>query len=781
MNPAFSITTDGRTFDPDAPKYAQPSPAEKQALASFRQVLRSDPIGFQTDNRQKQAQHLKGIIYVAISRIRNLASGSSYEVYQRKRKRSARSVFGGNGSFAKSVASPQAQGRDEEYTPFDDEDHPLVRMLKRPNPNETFGELSAKLVLQNRLTGVGPLWAVPNEKHKPVELWSLKTPLLYPIYQHSTQYPNGAWRIVPYMMSGWGRLPAGLSSAGATIPGEEVKRFMEPHPFIDWDGYSPLTAGDKQLDVLESIDEARKTAMDRGVVLDTYMVVPGADQPTLDRITAEMQAARAGSKNHRAFAAFGTASPDSKATIQSVNARVVDMDFPEGWEQMTAFCLALFGVPKSVANLQTAGSYSEHYAARQQFHDDQADFLESLATFYTKALAWPWESFPGEYIIRAIPRPINDKEMKEKQHSRQDQNGTITLNESRAMDDLDPWPDPEVGALPVPVALAVIQQQAAPQPEPGAAGTPPGPGQEPGQDQPQDAQGLQDAITSEALATLGVPEDNATSEASGALNGQAVGKAIPGVRGPWDEAKHARNRGKFAPKGGGVGASTPASPQQPDPRWGAGYASRLGQQGRQGPPPLPGQRTASKPPPLPPPKTKQEHQQRVRKSAPKVAQMAGNIPEGADVLASASRWAVAAADKHADAVSAHLGITRQQAHNLIRSTIEQLCNAASTINRTGAAQKTYRGASGKKLKFQVKRDMPRGGKRGGPTAGAVPRPANPSGQGSRPPLPAAAKSMGELAGSMGGFLVPDGYVKPAKKKRRKLRSIIRKALAELEE
>jgi hypothetical protein len=466
MNPGATIYSDALSLD--WPDHATRDKQQLQSAAAYLHVLQSDPPGGWSADRWQQALHLRGIIYIAIRAIRNLAGGATYEVYQRRRRNRNKTTFGSGSAVAKSLPSPQAQGRDEDYTPFDDDDHPLVRLVHHPNQTETFGELSAKLVLQNRLTGVGPLWALPNRQGKPVELWSLKTPLLYPLWQRTRQYPNGAWRVNPYVPGGWtGALPTGLGAAGAVIPGEEVKRFMEPHPFIDWDGYSPLTAGDKQIDVLESIDEARKNAMDRGVVLDTYVVVPGASQETLDRLTKEMREKYGSSKNHRSFAAFATNDANSKATFQTMNARVVDMDFPEGWQQSIDFCLALFGVPPSVAGLKPSGSYSEHYASRQQFHDEQADYLESLATFYTKSLAWPWCSYPDEFLIRCKPRPVNDHELAEKKHQRQCQQSTITLDESRAKDDLPPYHDPEVGKLPVSVALArLTQQQAADRREP---------------------------------------------------------------------------------------------------------------------------------------------------------------------------------------------------------------------------------------------------------------------------------------------------------------------------
>src|SRR6185503_8537250 len=123
------------------------------------------------------------------------------------------------------------------------------------------------------------------------------------------------------------------------------------------------------------------------------------------------------------------------------------------------------------------------------------------------------------------------------------------FDESRKKDDLPPWEDPEVGKLPVQIALAVIQQNAMPQPQPGMPGAPPdaaagqdaGAGDEtgtPGGEQPTDAAGLQDAITTQALATLGVPADDGQDE-QGAP--PPVQKAFGGARGRFDESKHKRD------------------------------------------------------------------------------------------------------------------------------------------------------------------------------------------------------------------------------------------------
>ena len=471
----------------DAALAPRRDPAARAQGFHFLEYLRSEPIGTWTDDRWRQAQHFRSVPYIAIECVMALVRGSTSELFRRRRRDARRTTFGPGGATSKAVTPGLDRGRDDEYTPFHDEDFPLSRLLSRPNPTETFGEFAAKVVLQNKLTGVGPVWAVPNARGRPVELWSLKTALLYPLYQRSLENPNGAWRVQPYAAGGWTTgFPAGMTGAGATLPGEEVKRFLSPHPFLDWDGFSSLSAGARELDVLDAIEESRKAAMDHGLQLDAVLIVPGLAEEESRAIQKKMTDRQGGARNARRF---GVVSPPSgmqdKFDLKTFGTTPRDMDYPNGWEQAVKFVLALFGVPASVAGLADDPSYATHYAARQQFHARQEDFLHCLASFFTKSLCWPWCSFPDEYLVRITPRPIDDKDLAEKKHARQLQNQTITLNESRAKDDLPPL---DGGDVPAELYWQQKQQELMPQPaSPGVPGAAPGQSQPGAEPDPLDA------------------------------------------------------------------------------------------------------------------------------------------------------------------------------------------------------------------------------------------------------------------------------------------------------
>jgi len=451
-------------YDPDA--RAKPPRADVVTAANYRDLLHRDPPGGTTDNRWRQVrQGYRGVPYVAIRAIMDLVGGASANVMRRKKNPRARVTFGPGGAVAKSTPLGHQQGRDEDSVPLDDYDHPAARLVRCPNPNESFGEFLAKVVLQNRLTGVGPVWKVGSKlaPEKPVELWALRTPLMYPLYQLSGQYPHGAWRVMPYSQpGGLGVLPAGLGATGALIPGEDVARFLDPHPEIDWDGYSPLTAGATQLDVFDAVEQSRKSAMDRGVNLDVVVVAPGAPKEAAERMQASLENRHMGADKARRAAVFA---PElglaDKFSVTTLGAAAKDMDYPTGWEQGLKFVLALFGVPPIIAGLGSAGSYAEAYAARQQFYDRQEDYLNRLAVWFDRECLNPWEEFEGELTLKIKPKPIDDKELREKQYEAD--KDILTVNQRHALRDRPPV---EGGDVPAELYNQWLAKRIMPEPEP---------------------------------------------------------------------------------------------------------------------------------------------------------------------------------------------------------------------------------------------------------------------------------------------------------------------------
>lgn len=887
---AFTVTSDGYRSD-------QPRRDPTQLLAgwSLAETLRTAAPGGWVDNKLLQVQHYKGVAYIAMQAVLSLHGGLTPTVGRKRRHRrmlKKPTTFLPGGIVTRALPlQERGSANHEEYDAVTG--HPLNRLVERPNDQESFSELDAYLTLQYLLTGDGILWALPNRRGVPVELWALPTALTFPQQQRSPEYPEGAWRVTPYYTSGtMGFLPQGYAGAGAVIPGEEIRRFLNPDPLYKWNGKSPMGAGAYQVDILEQIDEARWAAFQHGVLMDAIIQLEGASDESCQRVEEKFTAKYGGSRNSRRIGVVSTPpGTNGKPLVQTLSNSPREMDFGSSHEQQAAVVCALWGVPSIVPGLKTAGSYSELYAAKQQLRESQRDTVRRKSEFYTKSLAWPYSKFPGEYRIQLDMPPLDDPDLLEKQLAQDADNGTITWNEYRRARNRSTKPD---GDVPVPVYLARSEQANAADPnEPQTAGGQPdlaaamaeAVGAEPdaaagGDNQPLDENGLQDSVTAEALAALGVPADDAVMKAGGRF----------------EESKHKRNHGKFSSTGGA--GKSPAKPMGGNQQAakdiaavfaGAGKAAsdnfysglaesvqktgdvlptdrkanstvaqawdrvkaagfdklpdageRFARAAREahnngndgkawgaalnkhfaGAPPtggaggrhpskhnpavdygnesdrnaddahfdreikrtsraaekVRGQLVAAEGRQKQAVATAEELKQRLAEAtkkveqaraaaAPKVAASAAKTPGGTDVLARAKQWAAVQADKHADRVAAHLGIDRESAKFLLRTTIEKLCEAALA---GGSASQTYTGAGGKKLTLGVKRK--------GPTAGATPKPANPAGAGSLPPRPAVAKAMSAYEDTKGGTLCG---AKRRRKRKTRAMAVVRKALQEL--
>lgn len=467
-------------FEYDPPK-AQPDPQAVQARAVLLDLFKRGVPGYPTDDRYLQSQKFTGIVYTAIRPLLRAVRKADVVALRRKPRR-GRVTFGPGGTFAKALTAGYGKGQRDDYVPLDP-GHVVSRVIDRPQGRdgvETIGDVLEYGTLQACLTGVAPVWGVPSApwldrgEFRPCQLYALPTALTLPQPGASPQYPFGWYRLTPYYASptqgmGWlnGRA---MGAAGAPLDAREVKRRLNKHPLYRWDGYSPLTACAFLLDVAESIDRSRWAAMQHGTNLDALLMVTGADEPTLTKISEGWKQKHGGAENHRKVAMVSTPVSESKFDYKPLNIGAREMDYPNSWEQATAAVLAVFGTPKSVAGLAAATSYSELYAAKQQFHELTVQpECEVWGEFLTTTLAEPWCDEPGEIVVEVTPPPVNDKEMAEQQLARQLQYDLLSYNEARAADNLPPV---KGGELPVSVFLDTVRQKVAPPPPPMAGGRP---------------------------------------------------------------------------------------------------------------------------------------------------------------------------------------------------------------------------------------------------------------------------------------------------------------------
>jgi len=744
FTPAITLPSSLALFDPDA--RAKPSPSERVQSAVFQHVLEADPPGMWGANRAAQTNHDTGVIAIAAKAYLDAIGGSKIVVHERK----VASKFLKSGSAG-------IYARDDEYEPADP-DCPLCQIIEQPGGEDgvwSMHQECAYLTLQHLLTGEAPAWTPCNDAGKPVRFFSLTSALVQPSIAMGVdaRYPRGAYRVTPYA-GGMGFYMAGQVGAYALLPGEEVARFREFHPWSRNLGMSRLESGAKEIDVLEAITASRWAMSDHGLQLDTVAMLPGASEETIQAFQKTMQQKAGGARNARRFLAVGGPSITEKWQLQTFGQSAREMDYQQSYDQAAGIVLAMFRVPKGVGGFTSQSTYSQHYAELQQFWDlGIIPYCRGLGVFLTQSLAKPWCTRPGQYRIEVEAQKPKDVEMQSKTNDTGLQTGAIDVNEWRKVND---WPTKPDGDAPLPVYIARLQQAIAPQPQPGAL--PPG-GEEQGQEgEPQEGddspEATQDSATNAALAMLGIPAGG---------DAEPVAKALPmptkpsasGVYTDSAGRKYRLEQGKRVPIGGSAPTSSapapaPAEEKPPFPR----YHGRT-------PPPLPAEylaqlKTRPTPPPLPP-----EH---VAKHA---ASVKAESPQAKQTLASVQQWAKVKADQHAGKVAAHFGIPRAKAHALLVHAITAVAQHAAKTGGKGASGTMKVG--GKQLRVSL------------PGQSGAPKPANPDGAGSKPPFPRHAKAMSTLVDSEGGFLVEPGCGVRRRKKKKPVAMIARKVLKSLEE
>lgn len=427
-----------------------PSEPVRQARAVALDLFRSPLPGYQTDDRWLQQSKYVGLPYIFISNLAKPIRAADVRVLER-RPTKGRTTFGPGGTIAKSTTATYGKSAREDYRPIDD-DHPAARVIAEPQGDDgvdTIGDILEYGTIHGRLHGERPLWGVPSEKYlergeyRPVQLYNLPPALLLPQPGRSMEYPMGWYRLMPYYpggTSGWfGGRPVGAT--GVPLDAREVYRALYKHPSWKWAGYSPLTAAALMLDISESIDQARWSSMNRGIKPSVVVSVGGADESFLDALKLKMETKYGGSRNHDTAMVLSTPTTDGEVKVQNLFPSPKEFDYANSWDQAVAAVAAVFGVPRTVANLSTASAYAELYASRRQFHDSTVvPECREWSDFFTRVVGRPWSDGGRDICVEVIPQPVENEEAEQKSLEFGVQNDLIRVNEYRQKKNLAPLP-----------------------------------------------------------------------------------------------------------------------------------------------------------------------------------------------------------------------------------------------------------------------------------------------------------------------------------------------------
>lgn len=363
--------------------------------ASFVRLLQAmrsmAPGGWSDDRWEQTVRHFVGISYVAIHRICMQMRRAEFQVFKEEPNH---------------PDGKRPVRRDEEAWE-------LVRLLKRPNRQDSFGNMMYRWSQQIRLTGTSLTWMVPNQFGKPYELYCIPTAIAIPQPAINPDYPDGYYRIQPvYPYGPFSSYPTPTTAVGAAIAAQWMMKWAYPHPLLRYDGYSPQTAGRLHMDSFEMIDRSRFYAMKRGVhpnAVLNFDDMEGAEplpEAEIERIKAEFENEQMGPEN---LGKLFVAAPGSRLDNWGVTPD--QMAYESGWDQLADFILGgIFGITKPAAGMVEDASYSTLYATLKQLHlvtlEPETEMIGGELTHW---LGPYW----GDDIIIEVRTPrIDDEDLK---------------------------------------------------------------------------------------------------------------------------------------------------------------------------------------------------------------------------------------------------------------------------------------------------------------------------------------------------------------------------------
>lgn len=495
------------------------SSVHSAAFKRLLEAMRTAAPGGWSDDRYEQSRHYTGAVYTAVNCLMRQMAQAEFQVFQRDPN--------------------SAEGK----VPVEF-NHPLVRLLEKPNKQDSFGQWIGRCSQQLDLTGSALTWMVPNVLGQPYELYCIPTAIAVPQPSINLDFPEGYYRIQPlYPYGPFSSYPTPNSAVGAAVPAQWMLRFMYPHPFLRYEGYSPLTGMRLEIDQLEQMNRSRWYKMKRSInpsaVLNMTEIdglAAGLPPEEIDRIHAEWEEFQGSENAGKLVVGF----PGSQ--LEEFGASVKDMDYPQGWEQMMSFILGGgFGITKPAAGMIEDASYSNLYATLKQLHlltlQPRCDMIASDITRHVGP------HFGGDLIVEIRCRKIDDHD--------------VTFQKANMIPGWRGLPASVIKYLMRMVDLPIDEQmvEELSQPEqqqgmPGIEGAVPGmePGQETMDPDSIDPGRLQDQ-GEELLNQLGGPEQEEEDEIEGSR--PTPGNLSAGSLGPRMKSLRSipKNNGKFSKNG----------------------------------------------------------------------------------------------------------------------------------------------------------------------------------------------------------------------------------------
>jgi HK97 family phage portal protein len=213
--------------------------------------------------------------------------------------------------------------RGDEWEPLDD--HPLINLLERPNPDQSFYELMYEASQSLDLAGNAYLTEIrPSEGRPPVALWLLPAEYM--------KIKPGRSQLVEYYE---------YSEDGIRqrIQPEDLIHLKMPNPSNRWFGMPVLMAAGRATDVDRETGIWQKTSLQNRGVLDMHIEVPEGTTPEQIEEAKRQYREKHGGPDTAREPIF------SSGRITQLGQTAVEMDFVASRRAIWTEIAAVFGVP----------------------------------------------------------------------------------------------------------------------------------------------------------------------------------------------------------------------------------------------------------------------------------------------------------------------------------------------------------------------------------------------------------------------------------------------------
>lgn len=317
------------------------------------------------------------------------------------------------------------------------ENHPLLDLLKRPNPAQAQSVFFEEVQAYKDLVGDTFIRAIsPTPSSEPRELQSLRPDRM--------TVERGAWYLPKEFVYKYNEMSKEMRfPVDQTTGKSEVLQIKNFHPLDDWRGLSPLRAAHMSVEIFNSAQTLNKKSLDNGARLGGLLSVEGElNKEQVEHLEERIREKYAGKNNSgRTLIASG----GMKFTPMSTTFK--DMEFVSG-KEVTAREIALaYGVPPLLLNIQGDNTYANYKEARLAFYEDtvipQASLLE------TELNNWLVPMFDDNLELYVCWDGVSALEPKRQiLWDRAQQADYLTINEKRELCGFPPLKETEGDVLP---------------------------------------------------------------------------------------------------------------------------------------------------------------------------------------------------------------------------------------------------------------------------------------------------------------------------------------------